>query len=106
MLKNSEKFPILIGITCIPSSFPAKACKCSNDLYSGIKNNLSFLIWKTKTLAVISFLVIFHLPVIVLDLNRAISLPSKRREGKHMSPKPIQGYNIVYMKIWEPRALE
>ena len=48
MLKNSEKFPIPIGITCIPSSFPAKACKCSNDLYSGIKNNLSFLIWKTK----------------------------------------------------------
>lgn len=74
MLKNSEKFLILTvtGITCTPSSFPAKACKGSNDLYSGIKNNLSFLIWKTKTLAVICFLVIFHLPVI-LSWNSLIS---------------------------------
>ena len=74
MPKNSEMFPILTvtDITCTPSSFPAKACKGSNDLYSGVKNNLSFLIWKAETLAIICFLVIFHLPVI-LSWNSSIS---------------------------------
>lgn len=52
--------------------FPKIVCKGSNDLYNSIKNNSSFLIWKARTLAIICFLVIFHMPVI-LSWNSSIS---------------------------------